>query len=141
SVGGDGMNNYSMSGREVISLRGYTSGNGGVGSLTPNDPVKGVPSGNVYSKITFELRYPISLNSQATIYGLAFLESGRAWYQLKEYNPFKMNRSAGIGLRANLPMFGLLGIDWGYGFDPVPDPVAFPNANKSQFHFVIGQQF
>ena len=141
SVGGDGMNNYSMSGREVISLRGYSSGNGGVGSLTPNDPVKGVPSGNVYSKITFELRYPISLNPQATIYGLAFLESGRAWYQLKEYNPFKMNRSAGIGLRANLPMFGLLGIDWGYGFDPVPDPVAFPNANKSQFHFVIGQQF
>lgn len=141
SVGGDGMNNYSLSGREVISLRGYTSGNGGVGSLTPNDPVKGVPSGNVYSKITFELRYPISLNPQATIFGLAFLESGRAWYQLKEYNPFKMNRSAGIGLRANLPMFGLLGIDWGYGFDPVPDPITYPNANKSQFHFVIGQQF
>jgi len=141
SVGGDGMNNYSLSGREVISLRGYSSGNGGVGSLTPNDPVKGVPSGNVYSKITFELRYPISLNPQATIYGLAFLESGRAWYSLKEYNPFKMNRSAGFGLRANLPMFGLLGIDWGYGFDPVPDPVAFPGANKSQIHFVIGQQF
>jgi outer membrane protein insertion porin family len=141
SVGGDGMNNYSLSGREVISLRGYSSGNGGVGSLTPNDPVKGVPSGNVYSKITFELRYPISLNPQATIYGLLFLESGRAWYSLKEYNPFKMNRSAGIGLRANLPMFGLLGIDWGYGFDPVPDPATYPNANKSQFHFVIGQQF
>lgn len=135
-LGGDGMTGYSFYGREVIALRGYING-----SLTPNDPKRGVSSGNVYSKITFELRYPISLNPQATIFGLAFLESGRAWYQLKEYNPFKMNRSAGIGLRANLPMFGLLGIDWGYGFDPVPDPITYPNANKSQFHFVIGQQF
>jgi outer membrane protein insertion porin family len=135
-LGGDGMTGYSFYGREVIALRGYTNG-----SLTPVDPVKGASSGNVYSKITFELRYPISLNQQATIYGLAFLESGRAWYALKEYNPFRMNRSAGIGLRANLPMFGLLGIDWGYGFDQVPNPSLYPNANKSQFHFVIGQQF
>ena len=135
-LGGDGMTGYSFYGREVIALRGYING-----SLTPNDPKRGVSSGNVYSKITFELRYPISLNPQATIYALTFLESGKAWYQLKEYNPFKMNRSAGIGLRANLPMFGLLGIDWGYGFDPVADPITYPNANKSQFHFVIGQQF
>jgi outer membrane protein insertion porin family len=131
------MTGYSFYGRDVIALRGYTNG-----SLTPNDPVKsGVSSGNVYSKITFELRYPISLNPQATIYVLSFLESGKAWYELKEYNPFKMNRSAGIGIRANLPMFGLLGVDWGYGFDPVEDPVTYPNANHSQFHFVIGQQF
>ena len=136
-LGGDGMTGYSFYGRDVIALRGYTNG-----SLTPNDPVKsGVSSGNVYSKITFELRYPISLNPQATIYVLSFLESGKAWYELKEYNPFKMNRSAGIGIRANLPMFGLLGVDWGYGFDPVEDPVTYPNANHSQFHFVIGQQF
>jgi outer membrane protein insertion porin family len=135
-IGGDGMTGYSFYGREVISLRGYING-----SLTPTDTKTGVSSGNVYSKITFELRYPISLNPQATIFALGFLESGRAWYQLKEFNPFKMNRSAGIGLRANLPMFGLLGVDWGYGFDPVPDPSLFPNANKSQFHFVIGQQF
>jgi len=135
-VGGDGMTGYSFYGRDVIALRGYTNG-----SLTPADPVRGVASGNVYSKITFEIRYPFSLNPSATIFGLAFLESGRAWYQLKDYNPFKMNRSAGIGLRANLPMFGLLGVDWGYGFDPVPDPTAYPNSNKSQFHFVIGQQF
>jgi outer membrane protein insertion porin family len=133
-LGGDGMTGYSFYGREVIALRGYTNG-----SLTPT--VRGVPAGNVYSKITFEIRYPISLNPQATIYGLAFLESGRAWSRLNEYNPFKMNRSAGIGLRANLPMFGLLGIDWGYGFDQVPDPSTNPSANKSQFHFVIGQQF
>lgn len=134
-VGGDGMTGYSFYGREIIALRGYTNG-----SLTPT-AANGAPSGNVYSKITFEVRYPISLNQQATIYGLAFLESGRAWNKLREYNPFRMNRSAGIGLRANLPMFGLLGIDWGYGFDEVPDPARFSSANKSQFHFVIGQQF
>lgn len=135
-LGGDGMTGYSFYGREVIALRGYTNG-----SLTPNDPVRGSPAGNVYSKITLELRYPISLNQQATIYGLAFLEAGRAWYRLNEYNPFRMNRSAGVGLRANLPMFGLLGIDWGYGFDQVPDPDTYRDANKSQIHFVIGQQF
>jgi len=135
-LGGDGMTGYSFYGREVISMRGYTNG-----SLTPYNPQNSAPSGNVYSKITFELRYPISLNPQATIYALTFLEAGRAWYSLKEYNPFKMNRAAGIGLRANLPMFGLLGVDWGYGFDEVPNPAINANANKSQFHFVIGQQF
>jgi len=135
-LGGDGMTGYSFYGREVIALRGYTNG-----SLTPTDPLRGAPAGNVYSKITFELRYPVSLNPQATIYGLLFLESGRAWSKLNEYNPFKMNRAAGFGVRANLPMFGLLGIDWGYGFDEVPEPGNYPNANKSQFHFVIGQQF
>jgi outer membrane protein insertion porin family len=135
SLGGDGMTGYSFYGREVISLRGYTNG-----SLTPSIIKNNVsiPSGNVYSKITFELRYPISLSPQATVYGLTFLEAGKAWYQLKEFNPFRMNRSAGIGIRANLPMFGLLGIDWGYGFDAVPGQ---PGANKGQFHFLIGQQF
>lgn len=132
-LGGDGMTGYSFYGREVIALRGYTNG-----SLTPTDPRRNSPSGNVYSKLTFELRYPITLNQQATIYALAFLEAGKAWYELREYNPFRLHRSAGIGIRANLPMFGLLGIDWGYGFDAVPGN---PEANKSQFHFVIGQQF
>jgi outer membrane protein insertion porin family len=141
SVGGDGMTGYSFYGREMIKLRGYGSGSNGVGALTPVDPVKGAPSGNVYSKITFELRYPVSLNTQATIYILTFLESGKAWYTLKEYNPFKMNRAAGFGVRANLPMFGLLGVDWGYGFDPVPNPSLYPNANHSQFQFTIGQEF
>ncbi len=133
-VGGDGMSGYNFYGREVVAQRGYTNG-----SLTPYDPVRGKPSGNVYSKITFELRYPISLNPQATVYGMAFLETGRAWYSLQEFYPFNMCRAAGFGLRANLPMFGLLGIDWGYGFDPVP--TGQTNANGSQFHFVIGQQF
>jgi outer membrane protein insertion porin family len=136
------MTGYSFYGREMIKLRGYGSGSDGVGSLTPSDPLKpNVPSGNVYSKITLELRYPVSLNPQATIYVLTFLESGRAWYSLSEYNPFKMNRAAGIGVRANLSMFGLLGVDWGYGFDPVPEPSLYPNANKSQFQFTIGQEF
>ncbi|NMC37231.1 MAG: outer membrane protein assembly factor BamA [Bacteroidales bacterium] len=135
-LGGSGMTGYSLYGREIIALRGYTDG-----SLTPTDSKTQAPAGNVYSKLTFELRYPVSLNQQATIYVLTFLEAGRAWYKLNEYNPFKMNRSAGVGLRANLPMFGLLGIDWGYGFDRVADPATYPDANKGQFHFVIGQQF
>jgi outer membrane protein insertion porin family len=135
-LGGSGMTGYSLYGREIIALRGYTDG-----SVTPTDPVSGSPTGNVYSKFTLELRYPISLNQQATIYGLVFLESGKAWSKISQYNPLKMNRSAGIGVRANLPMFGLLGVDWGYGFDPVYDPVAFPDANKGQFSFTMGQQF
>ena len=135
-VGGSGMTGYSFYGREIISQRGYIDG-----SLTPNDPKRGTASGNVYSKITFELRYPVSLNPQATIYGTAFLETGRAWYQLSEFNPFRMNRAAGFGVRANLPMFGLLGVDWGYGFDAVPEPGTYQNANHGQFQFVIGQQF
>ena len=133
-VGGDGMTGYSLYGRDIIALRGYTNG-----SLTPVDPYKrSVLSGNVYSKLTFELRYPVTLNPQATIYVLSFLEAGKAWYSLKEYNPFNMNRSAGFGVRANLPMFGLLGVDWGYGFDAIPGN---KSASGSQFHFVMGQQF
>jgi outer membrane protein insertion porin family len=133
-MGGSGMTGYTLYGRDIISMRGYTDG-----SLTPVDATTNAPLGNVYSKITFELRYPISLNQQATIYGLTFLETGRSWSKLKDYNPFKMCRTAGIGLRANLPMFGLLGIDWGYGFDPVPSGAT--SANKSQFSFIIGQEF
>jgi len=139
-VGGDGMTGYSFYGREVIALRGYTNG-----SLTPriekteNGVLRRGESGNVYSKLTMELRYPISLNPQATIYGLAFLEAGRAWYDIRDFNPFRMSRSAGIGLRATLPMFGLLGIDWGYGFDSAVYGTG--EDSGSQFHFVIGQQF
>jgi outer membrane protein insertion porin family len=134
-VGGDGMSGYSFYGREVIALRGYTNG-----SLTPKDPrypSRSVPAGNVYSKITFELRYPVSLNPQATVYALAFLESGRAWYALKNFNPFAMPRAAGVGIRAHLPMFGLLGIHWGYGFDRDLNN----GGRKGEFHFMMGQQF
>ncbi len=139
-LGGDGMTGYSFYGREVIALRGYTNG-----SLTPRidkfeeGMLRRIEAGNLYSKLTLELRYPVSLNPQATIYGLAFVEAGRAWYELKDFNPFRLKRSAGFGLRANLPMFGLLGIDWAYGFD---QPVYGTDQDAgSQFHFVIGQQF
>lgn len=132
AMGGDGMTGYQFYGREIIPMRGYENE-----SLTPRSPT-GTPSGNLYAKATLELRYPITLNPQASIYGLVFAETGKAWYELKDFNPFKMYRSAGLGLRANLPMFGLLGIDWAYGYDPVPGA---PSANKGQVHFMIGQQF
>jgi len=126
-VGGDGMSGYSLYGIETIALRGYENG-----TLTPS---KG---GNVYQKVNLELRYPLTLKPQATIYALAFVEAGNAWYDFENYNPFVLRRSAGVGIRAFLPMFGLLGIDWGYGFDNIPGSV---EPSGGQFHFVIGQQF
>ena len=135
-VGGDGMTGFSLYGRDIVGARGYENG-----SLTPykfDEEVGRIDVGNAYSKLTVELRYPISLNPQATIYVLGFIEAAKAWETLREFNPFRMNRAAGFGLRANLPMFGLLGIDWAYGFDPVK---GMPDASGSQFHFVLGQQF
>jgi outer membrane protein insertion porin family len=130
-LGGDGLTGYNLYGRETIALRGYENS-----SLTP--VVAGSKAGNIYNKYTVELRFPFSLNPSATVFGLAFIEGGNAWYSFDEFNPFLVKRSAGIGLRAFLPMFGLLGIDWGYGFDDIPGK---PSANKGQFHFTIGQQF
>jgi outer membrane protein insertion porin family len=130
-LGGDGMTGYSLYGRETIALRGYENG-----SLTPI--VDGKKAGNLYTKFTLELRHPISLNPQATLYALVFLEGGNSWYKINQFNPFMIKRSVGAGIRAYLPMFGLLGIDWGYGFDDIPGQ---PDANGPQFHFVIGQQF
>jgi outer membrane protein insertion porin family len=130
-LGGDGLTGYNLYGRETIALRGYENS-----SLTPI--VGGSKAGNIYNKYTVEIRYPFSLNPSATVFGLVFLEGGNAWYSMDEFNPFLVKRSAGVGLRAFLPMFGLLGIDWGYGFDEV---TGRPSANKGQFHFTIGQQF
>ena len=130
-LGGDGMSGYNLYGRETIGLRGYENG-----SLTPIR--NGNKAGNIYNKFTLELRYPVSTNPNAFIYPLVFVEAGNAWYDFNEFNPFAVKRSAGIGLRAFLPMFGLLGIDWAYGFDEIPGR---PGANKGQFHFVLGQQF
>jgi outer membrane protein insertion porin family len=140
-VGGDGMSGYNIYGYDIIALRGYDNG-----SLTPRvdkdgnvtTTGAGTKSGNVYERLFLELRYPITLNPSATVFVLGFLEGGNAWYSIDQFNPFLVKRSAGFGLRAFLPMFGLLGIDWGYGFDDVP---GFPDANHSQFHFTIGQQF
>ncbi len=134
-LGGDGISGYNLYGRETIALRGYENG-----SLTPvvrrNNTLKKV--GHVYERLYMELRYPVSLKPQATIYLLGFIEGGNAWRTFDDFDPLYLKRSAGVGLRAFLPMFGLLGIDWGYGFDEIPGR---PDANGGQFHFVIGQQF
>ena len=134
-VGGDGMSGYSTYGSEVIALRGYENY-----SLTPYEPSaynsNGYAyAGNVYDKFTVELRYPVVLQPSSTIYVLAFLEGGNCWSDIRDFNPFQIKRSAGVGVRIFLPMIGLLGVDWGYGFDTA-DP-----SRRSQFHFVIGQQF
>jgi len=131
-LGGDGLSGYNnMDGRELIGMRGY-----GNNTLTPNYWRSSNVGGTIYDKFTLELRYPLSLNPSATIYVATFLEAGNSWLKFNEFNPFQAYRSAGVGLRVFLPMFGILGLDWGYGFDPVP---GLPNANKGQFHFSINQ--
>ena len=127
-MGGDGMSGYSTSyAEETIGLRGYENG-----SLTPYGA-----SGYAYDRFTLELRYPFLLGN-TTIYGLGFLEGGNAWSQTRNFNPFDIKRSAGLGVRIFLPMVGLMGIDWAYGFDR-----AYAGSAKggSQFHFILGQEF
>lgn len=129
-LGGDGLSGYNnIDGRELIGMRGYSNE-----SLTPNYYTTTNIGGTIYNKNTFELRYPLSLNPSATIYVAAFLEAGNSWLKFKEFNPFSLYRSAGVGVRVFLPMFGVLGLDWGYGFDDVP---GLPDANGGQFHFSI----
>lgn len=133
-LGGDGMYGYDTYGSDVIAMRGYENY-----SLTPWEATpyntNGYYAGNVYDKFTMEVRYPVILQPQSTIFVLAFLEGGNCWSDIKKFNPFQIQRSAGVGVRVFLPMIGLLGIDWGYGFD---NPV---KKERSQFHFMIGQQF
>ena len=131
-LGGDGLSGYNLYGRETIAQRGYPNR-----SLTPLD-ANGNKSGNVYTKYTLELRYPVSLNPSATIFVLTFLEAGNAWYSIDQFSPFNSKRAAGVGVRAFLPMFGLLGVDWGWGFDDYPGSSGI---SGSQFHFTMGQQF
>ena len=131
-LGGDGMSGYNYYGTDVIPLRGYDNGPSSRGSLTA------YPQANIYNKYTLEIRYPLTLNPSATIYAAVFLEAGNSWYDIDKFNPFDVYRSAGVGLRFFLPMFGLLGVDWGYGFDPVH---LQPGASGGQFAFTIGQQF
>lgn len=132
-LGGDGMSGYNLYGKETIGLRGYDNG-----SLTPLQAESNVRVANIYTKYTVEMRYPITLQPQAAIYLHAFLEAGNSWYEFRTLNPFNIHRSAGVGARLFLPMIGMLGIDWGYGFDQVPYN---PTAHKGQFHFTIGQTF
>jgi outer membrane protein insertion porin family len=123
-VGGSGLSGFQLDGREIIALRGYDDG-----SLSPAD-------GNLFvNKYTAELRFPVSLNPSATIFALGFAEAGNAWNSIDRYDPFQLYRSAGIGLRLFLPMFGPMGLDYGWRFDDVPGQ---PDMPKSQFHFTIG---
>ena len=130
-MGGDGMSGYSTSyAEETIGLRGYENG-----SLTPYGM-----EGYAYDRMSLELRYPFMLGN-TTIYGLAFAEAGNAWHEVKEFNPFEMKKSAGVGVRIFLPMVGLMGIDWAYGFDKVYEGTAQEKRGGSNFHFVLGQEF
>ena len=131
-MGGDGMSSYSSYSTDYIAMRGYSSG-----SLTPYDATTGRNIGYVYNKYTLELRYPISLEQNATIWVLGFAEAGNCFANLKDFNPFNLKRSLGLGVRIYLPMFGLMGIDWGWGFDKINGSDQY---GKSQFHFVLGQE-
>ena len=126
-MGGDGMSGYSSGyAEETIGLRGYENG-----ALTPSYEVQGY----AYDRFSLELRYPFLLGN-TTIYGLGFVEAGNAWTETSKFNPFDMKRSAGLGVRIFLPMVGMMGIDWAYGFDTV-----FGKKGGSQFHFILGQEF
>ncbi|WP_081602612.1 BamA/OMP85 family outer membrane protein [Xanthomarina gelatinilytica] len=134
-LGGDGLGSYSLDGRETIALRGYPNQ-----SIQPLDE-NGNPTndgGTIYNKFSLELRYPITLKQQAKIFVLGFMEGGMSYNAFKDYSPYDLKRSAGVGLRVFMPAFGLLGIDFGYGFDPVPGQT---QPNGWETHFIIGQQF
>jgi outer membrane protein insertion porin family len=126
-LGGDGLANFSLDGREVVQLRGY-----------PNQSLSSQDGATVYNKFSLELRYPLTLKAAASIYVLSFVEAGSSYDTFKDYNPFVLQRSAGFGLRVFMPAFGLLGIDFAHGFDAVP---GYQNPNGWETHFIIGQQF
>ena len=127
-VGGDGMTGYSSYATESIALRGYENS-----SLTPYGK-----EGYAYARLGIELRYPLMLETSTNIYVLGFLEAGNAWHDISKFNPFDLKRSAGIGVRIFLPMIGMMGIDWGYGFDKINGSKEY---GGSQFHFILGQEF
>lgn len=129
-IGGDGLANFALDGREVVQLRGYENL-----ALTANGPNVG---DIIYNKFSLELRYPITLKQSASIYALAFAEAGAGYNSFRNYNPFAVQRSAGVGLRVFMPAFGLLGIDFGHGFDAAPGQTKI---SGWQTHFIIGQQF
>ena len=135
-LGGDGLGNFSLDGREVIQLRGYPNQ-----SLTHLDETTGQASqdgSSIYNKFSLELRYPITLKASAKIYALGFLEGGASSDTFRDFNPFNISRSAGLGIRIFMPAFGLLGIDFGHGFDALPGETV---KHGWETHFIIGQQF
>jgi outer membrane protein insertion porin family len=127
-VGGDGMTGYSAYATESVALRGYENS-----SLTPTGY-----EGYAYSRLGMELRYPLMLENSTSIYILGFVEAGNAWQEIKNFTPFDLKRSAGVGVRIFLPMVGMMGIDWGYGFDKVFGSTQYGGSN---FHFILGQEF
>ena len=127
-LGGDGMSQYAMDGRETVALRGYT-----------NQALSDRDGSTIYNKFSLELRYPITLKPAASIFALTFLESGNGYNNFRDFNPFNSKRSAGLGVRIFMPAFGLLGIDFGYGFDSPYDGVL--DSHGWETHFVLGQNF
>ena len=127
-LGGDGMVSYALDGRETIALRGY-----------PNQSLSGNDGSVIYNKFSLELRYPITLKPSASIYALSFLEAGDGYNSFREFDPFNSKRSAGAGVRIFMPAFGLLGIDFAYGFDNANPNINTPNGWET--HFIIGQRF
>jgi len=131
-LGGDGLSGYNnFDGREVIGMRGYTNE-----SITPFYYKNKNIGGTVFTRYSLEVRYPLSLAPTSTIYALTFVEAGNSWLGSQGFDPFDIKRSAGVGIRVFLPMFGMLGLDWAYGFDPIP---GIPTANGSHFHFSLNQ--
>ncbi|WP_321333634.1 outer membrane protein assembly factor BamA [uncultured Bacteroides sp.] len=128
-MGGDGMTGYSSYATESIALRGYENS-----SLTPYRGYEGY----AYTRMALELRYPLMLETSTSIYALTFVEAGNAWHDIKNFNPFDLKRSAGVGVRIFLPMIGMMGIDWAYGFDKIFGSKQY---GGSQFHFILGQEF
>lgn len=124
-VGGDGMSGTYTYATETIALRGYDNG-----ALTPYS------NGYAYTRFGMEVHFPLMLQSTTTIYALTFIEGGNAWTDVKNFSPFQLKRSAGVGVRIQLPMVGLMGIDWAYGFDKV-----YGQRGGSHFHFILGQEF
>lgn len=135
-LGGDGMQGFDfLQGSEIIGMRGYQ--NNSVIPVGSNPQIAQGSGSPIYNKYVLELRHPITLSQQATVFVLAFAEGGNTWNKFKEFSPFNVRRSAGFGARIFLPIFGMLGLDYGYGFDSIP---GISEANKGQFHFSIMQQ-
>ena len=125
-LGGDGLSGYALDDREVIALRGYS--NGSYPRLRAT----------LYNKYTLELRYALSLNPQSPIYALSFIEAGNSWDAFDEFDPFSVKRSAGVGIRITIPMMGMMGVDWGYGFDEIPE---VQKQTKDNFTFLSTNNF
>ncbi|RZK66222.1 MAG: outer membrane protein assembly factor BamA, partial [Pedobacter sp.] len=135
-LGGDGMQGFDfLQGSEIIAMRGYS--NNSVIPYGANISIAQSSGSPIFTKYVMELRYPVINSQQATAFMTVFGEAGNTWDKFRDFNPFNVRRSVGVGAKIFLPIFGLLGIDYGYGFDNIP---GVPDANKGQFHFSIAQQ-